>query len=68
MECLKNIVKKIIMVFFLIYGYNNLVMPINIYILDKVNEPMGYLLLISIFWGINYLIKYSAVLKGYATK
>lgn len=47
---------------------NSLFMTINIYILDKVNEPMGYLLLISIFWGINYLIKYSAVLKGYATK
>ena len=47
---------------------NSLVMPINIYIYDKVNEPMGFLLFISIFWGINYLIKYSAVLKGYATK
>ena len=47
---------------------NSLFMTINIYIYDKVNEPMGYLLFFSMFWGINYLIKYSTVLKGYATK
>ena len=29
MEKLKGLMKKIIMVFYLIYGYNNLVMPIN---------------------------------------
>ena len=47
---------------------NSLVMPINIYLYDKVNEPLGVLLFFSMFWGINYLIKYSAILKGYATK
>lgn len=29
MNKIKEILKKLIMVFFLIYGYNNLVMPIN---------------------------------------
>lgn len=29
MNRLKEIIKKLIMVFFLIYGYNNLVMPMN---------------------------------------
>ena len=47
---------------------NSLFVVINSYIYDKVNEPMGFLLSTSMFWGINYLIKYSAVLKGYATK
>lgn len=32
MDILKDYLKKIIMVFFLIYGYNNLVMPINLII------------------------------------
>ena len=47
---------------------NSLFVLINSYIYDKVNEPMGFLLFTSMFWGINYLIKYSAILKVYATK
>ena len=47
---------------------NSLFITINSYISDKVNYCIGFLLFISMFWGINYLIKFIAVSKGYATK
>lgn len=36
------------------------------YYLDKYNSSVGLLLFILIFWGINYLIKFIAILKKYA--
>ncbi|MCR1952429.1 MULTISPECIES: hypothetical protein [Clostridium] len=44
---------------------NALFVSINAYIADRINYTIGFLLFISIFWGINYLIKFVAKLKGY---
>lgn len=47
---------------------NALFMVINSYIADKINNTIGFLLFMSVFWGVNCLIKFIAVSKGYATK
>lgn len=47
---------------------NALCMVINSYIADKISNTIGFLLFMSVFWGINYLIKFIAISKGYATK
>lgn len=47
---------------------NSILVSISIYITERINTIGGYLLFILIFWGINHLIKYIAVVKQYITK
>ena len=51
MEKIKDILKKIIMAFCLIYGYNNLVMPINMIIPINI-----YTILIVFIFGLQSLL------------
>lgn len=45
---------------------NSILIAIIVYMWDKFHSPLGYLLFILTFWGINYLIKFIAILKKYA--
>ena len=45
---------------------NAILVSIVIYFWDKYNSSLCLLFFILIFWGINYLIKFSAILKKYA--
>ncbi len=47
---------------------NSISIAIAIYFMEKVNVVGGYLFFILIFWGINYLIKFIAEVKGYIVK
>ena len=51
MNSIKEILKKLIMVFFLIYGYNNLVMPINMTIPINI-----FTILLVLIFGIPSLL------------
>ena len=51
MKFLKKYLKRLIMVFFLIYGYNNLVMPINMIIPINV-----YTILLVYIFGLPSLL------------
>ena len=45
---------------------NAILITIVVYVWDKFDSPFGLLLFIVTFWGINYLIKFIAILKKYA--
>lgn len=46
---------------------NSILIAIIVYVWDKFNSPFGLLLFLLTFWGVNYLIKFIAILKKYAT-
>ena len=45
---------------------NSILIAIEVYMQEKFNYPFGLLLFLLTFWGINYLIKFIAILKKYA--
>lgn len=45
---------------------NSILITIVVYVWDKFDSPFGLLLFLLTFWGINYLIKFIAILKKYA--
>lgn len=45
---------------------NAILITIIVYLWDKFEYQSGFLLFILTFWGINYLIKFIAILKKYA--
>lgn len=45
---------------------NSIFISIIVRIWDKLKSPMYFLLFLLIYWGINYLIKFIAILKKYA--
>jgi hypothetical protein len=45
---------------------NSILITIVVYVWDKFNNPFSFLLFMLTFWGINYLIKFIAILKKYA--
>ena len=45
---------------------NSILIAIVVYVWDKFHSPFSFLLFILTFWGINYLIKFIAILKKYA--
>lgn len=45
---------------------NSVLITIVVYVWDKFDYPFGLLLFLITFWGINYLIKFIAILKKYA--
>lgn len=45
---------------------NSICISIIVYIWDKFNSQIYFLIFILTFWGINYLIKFIVILKEYA--
>lgn len=45
---------------------NSIFISIIVLIWDKFNSQLSFLLFVLTFWGINYLIKFIAILKKYA--
>lgn len=47
---------------------NSILISVFSYVAENINYTIGYLFFISTFWGINYSIKYIAVVKQYIAK
>lgn len=45
---------------------NAILVSVLVYFVDKYNFSSGLLFLMAVYWGINYLIKFGAILKKYA--